>query len=265
VPGQSYEWHSTIFQPVGGMDMISKAFVKEVGPLIKYNAKVVAIHQDAGKVSVTYEDTSKKGARHTVSADWCVCTIPLTILGQIDIQVGQPMQDAIAAVPYSNSLKVGLQFKRRFWEQDDQIYGGISYTDLPISSIAYPNTNYHGKGKGVLLGAFMGGRDAMNMAALSAPDRVASAVKQGAMIHPQYTKEFDNGVAVAWHRVPWTLGCAGAWTAETRAQHYNNLGQIDGRIVLAGEHASFIPAWQEGAVLSSLDAIGRLHRKVMAA
>jgi monoamine oxidase len=39
---------------------------------------------------------------------------------------------------------------------------------------------------------------------------------------------------------------------------------MDGRIVLAGEHASFLPAWQEGAVTSAIDAIGRLHHKALA-
>jgi len=34
--------------------------------------------------------------------------------------------------------------------------------------------------------------------------------------------------------------------------------------VLAGEHASFIGGWQEGAVTSALDAIGRLHARVVA-
>ncbi|XOT98089.1 hypothetical protein ACMTAU_06540, partial [Alcaligenes pakistanensis] len=37
----------------------------------------------------------------------------------------------------------------------------------------------------------------------------------GAQIHPQYKDEFENGVAVAWHRVPWTLGCYGMWTDQT--------------------------------------------------
>ena len=88
-------------------------------------------------------------------------------------------------------------------------------------------------------------------------------VEYGAQIHPQYAGEFQHGVAVAWHRVPWTLGCAGHWTEALRAQHYDNLCAIDGRIVLAGEHASRIPAWQEGALLSALDAIRRLHTRVM--
>jgi monoamine oxidase len=62
-------------------------------------------------------------------ADWCVCTIPLSILSQIQIDVGPRMKAAIDAVPYSSSVKIGLQFKRRFWEEDEAIYGGISYTD----------------------------------------------------------------------------------------------------------------------------------------
>jgi monoamine oxidase len=53
------------------------------------------------------------------------------------------------------------------------------------------------------------------------------------------------------------------WTEQARAAHYETLCAIDGRIVLAGEHASYLPAWQEGALLSGLDAIDRLHRRVV--
>ena len=34
------------------------------------------------------------------------------------------MSTAIENVYYDSSTKIGLKFKRRFWEQDDQIYGG---------------------------------------------------------------------------------------------------------------------------------------------
>jgi monoamine oxidase len=33
--------------------------------------------------------------------------------------------------------------------------------------------------------------------------------------------------------------------------------------VLAGEHASYLGGWQEGAVTSSLDAIQRLHQRIV--
>jgi len=261
--GELYEFQDTILQPVGGMGRIGEAFARELAGLIRYRAKVVDIHQDAKGVHVAYEDTAKPGTRLTATADWCVCTIPLSILGQIPMNVGQAMTDAIAAVPYAAAVKVGLQFKRRFWEEDEHIYGGISYTDLPINIIGYPSTGYHHAGKGVLLGAYIWGLDATEFTAMSPAQRVREAVAQGSQIHPQYPAEFDNGVAVAWHRSPFTQGCFGLWTDAAREQHYDNLCKLDGRIVLAGEHASYLPAWQEGAVTSALDAIGRLHQRAL--
>lgn len=262
--GHNFEMQTMLFQPVGGMDRIGDAFKREVGDLIQYNAKVTKIHQEPGKVTVTYTDSINGGTPRTATADWCLCTIPLSVLSQIEINVGDKMQAGINAVPYAASAKIGLQFKRRFWEQDEHIYGGITYTDLPIRVIAYPNSGYHQSGKGVLLGGYMFGPNAFEFTSLSPQERVRQAVAYGAQIHPQYKTEFDNGVAVAWHRVPWTLGCLGIWSDERREQHYANLCQIDGRILLAGEHASYIPGWQEGAVLSALDAIKRLHQRVVA-
>lgn len=262
--GGDYDMQPTLFQPVGGMGQIGKAFARELGGIIRYNAKVVDIHQDNSGVTVTYEDTTRPGSKLSAHADWCVNTIPLSILSQIPMNVGAPMAEAIAAVPYAAAIKVGLQFKRRFWEQDEQIYGGITYTDLPITNIGYPSSGFFSRGKGVLLGAYIWGMDATEFTAMSPAERVMAAVEYGSQIHPQYTREFDGGVAMAWHRSPFTLGCFGLWNDALRHKHYNNLCQIDGRIVLAGEHASYIPAWQEGAVTSSLNAIGRLHQKAIA-
>ena len=253
-----------MFQPVGGMDMIGKAFAREIGGLIRYDAKVTRIAQDDRGVTVTYVDAKAPAAVQTARADWCVCTIPLSILSQIPMNVGARLKAAIDAVPYASAVKIGLQFKRRFWEEDDAIYGGISFTDLPIRQIGYPSAGLNRGGRGVLLGAYIfEGSNAYEFASMPPAERVARAVALGSQIHPQYPAEFENGVAVAWHRVPFTLGCAGYWTEKTRAEHYDDLCQIDGRIVLAGEHASYLPAWQEGAILSSLDAITRLHERVV--
>ncbi|NOJ43951.1 NAD(P)/FAD-dependent oxidoreductase [Bradyrhizobium sp. WSM 1791] len=260
----NYELQTTMFQPVGGMDMIGKAFAREVGDLIRYDAKVTEIWQNDSGVTVTYVDAKNPTQPQKVTADWCLCTIPLSILSQLPINVGAAMKQAIDAVPYAASVKVGLQFKRRFWEEDDAIYGGISYTDLPIREIGYPNTGYNKSGRGILLGAYLfKSASSFEFTAMPPDERVARAVEFGAYIHPQYRSEFENGIAVAWHRVPFTLGCGGDWSEETRKQHYRNLCGIDGRILLAGEHASALPAWQEGAILSSLDAIARLHERVI--
>jgi monoamine oxidase len=262
--GDSYDMQTALFQPVGGMGRIGEAFGRELGTLIRYNSKVKQIHQDDHGVTVSYEDTTAPGTTLTAKADWCLCTIPLPILAQIPMNVGPALSSAISAVPYASAIKVGLQFKRRFWEEDEHIYGGITYTDLPITNIGYPNTGFFSGGKGVLLGAYIWGLNAMEFTAMTPPERVQKVVDYGSQIHPQYHQEFDNGVAVAWHRSPFTLGCMGMWSTDARAKHYDDLCGIDGRIALAGEHASFIGGWQEGAVTSSLDAIGRLHQRAMA-
>jgi monoamine oxidase len=262
--GNDYEFQSSIFQPVGGMDMIPRAFQRELGDLIRFNAKVTAIKQDERGVTATYIDSKTGGAAQTARADWCLCTLPLSILSQVPLNVGPAMSAAIQAVPYGAAVKIGLQFKRRFWEEDERIYGGITYTDLPIDRIGYPSTDFGKPGKGVLLGAYVFDTNAFEFTSMAPQERVRHAVAYGALIHEQYHKEFENGIAVGWHRVPWANGCYGMWTDEARREHYNNLCQIDGRILLAGEHASYVPAWQEGALLSSLDAIQRLHKKILA-
>ncbi|MGO3516937.1 flavin monoamine oxidase family protein [Acetobacter cibinongensis] len=259
------DMQTTMFQPVGGMDQIGKGFTRQVKDLITLNCKVSAIHQNEHGVTVTYNDMANGGAVRQAQADYCVCTIPLSVLSQLDVQVSDGMKAAIQAVPYASSVKLGLEFKRRFWEEDDQIYGGISFTDQQISQISYPSHGYFSKGPAVLLGGYMFGPAAYDFAGMTPQERIERGLAQGSAIHPQYRKEFSNGVSFAWSRVPWTLGCCSMWTEEARKTHYKTLCSIDNRVVLAGEHASYVGCWQEGAILSALDAVTRLHKRTLGA
>lgn len=254
--------HPTMFQPVGGMGKIGDAFTRECEEMITLNAKVTRINQDDSGVSVHYVDTNNGESIEKIArADWCICTIPLTVLTQLDINVSKSMKQAMAAVPYDTSFKVGLEFKRRFWEEDEWIYGGVTYTDMPITQISYPSQNMFKEGTGVLLGGYGFGETSYKFNALTPQQRIDAALAYGKHIHPQYTREFRAGTSVVWHRIPWTLGCYGIWSESSRAQYYDTLCGIDNRIVLAGEHCSHIPAWQEGAILSGLDTASRLHKR----
>lgn len=259
------DMQTTMFQPVGGMDMIGKAFTRQVHDLITLNCKVTGIHQDGKGVRVLYDDMANGGAKQEEQADYCVCTIPLPVLSQLDVQVGAPMKAAIAAVPYASSVKLGMEFKRRFWEEDDQIYGGISFTDQPISQLSYPSHGYFSDGPAVVLGGYMFGPAAYDFAGMTPQQRIEEGIRQGLAIHPQYRKEFKTGVSMAWSRMPWTLGCCSMWSEQARKAHYKSLCEVDNRIVLAGEHASYVGCWQEGAILSSLDAVTRLHKRATGA
>jgi monoamine oxidase len=265
--GKGFDFQTQLFQPANGMGSIGKAFAQRLEGLIRYNCKVTEIRQDDRSVTVTYADAKSKAPPQTVRADWCVCTIPASILGQIPMNVGAPMRNAINSLSYTASVKVGLQFARRFWEEDDGIFGGITYTDQPFFNIAYPTSGFFKKGPSILLGAYAIAQSlkTYGFEALSYDEQIEAALEHGSKIHPQYRKEYQNGVSIAWHRVPGAMGCSGNWTDENRRRHYDNMCAIDGQIVLAGEHVSRLPAWQEGAVLSSLNAITRLHQRVLAA
>lgn len=253
-----YDYAPSIFQPVGGMDQLPKAMVKEIGNIVTYNAKITKIMQDTDDVTVTYID-QKSGLEKEETASWCICTIPFSILSQIENNLNPKMKEGISAVHYATGFKAGIEFNRRFWEEDDQIYGGISITDLPIEMISYPSNGYLKKGKAVLLGSYLFGPNSFEFSSLSPEERLEKTMKYLEKIHPQAREEFSSAMSVAWHRVPFSLGCYGLWTTESRDKHFKNVATMDRRVVLAGEHISYIPAWQEGAILSSLEAIRQLH------
>lgn len=254
----------SMFQVKGGMDHIGKAFQARVGKYIRYGTRVTRIAQDDKGVTAAWTDT-KTGAAGETHADWLVCTIPAAVLSQIDIQVSDAKKAAIKALPYGNSVKIGLEMNRRFWETEDAIYGGSSVTDQPIGLVNYPSHGCFSDGPAVLLGAYPFGVGAYILAGMTPEKRIQAALDQGAVFHPKHYKaEFRSGVSLAWSRMPWILGCCATWTEESRAAHYQNLVSLDGRIVLAGEHCSYYGCWQEGALLSSLDAITRLHQRASA-
>ncbi|WP_232816606.1 flavin monoamine oxidase family protein [Paracoccus zhejiangensis] len=258
-----YEHHAPLFQPIGGMDMIARGFANEVGDLITYDARVTRIAQSETGVTIDYDSSSGEGEGGQVTADYCVCTIPFSVLGQIEADLSSDLQNAVDTVWYYEGFKAGLEMKRRFWEQDEKIYGGITFTDLSIGQISYPSADMMSAGPGVLLGAYQFGKPAYEFTALTPEQRIERCLADGEKIHgPNYRQEFTAGASFGWHRNSWTLGCYGHW--DEYGDTFFKACEVDRRLVCAGEHLSQWPGWQEGAILSALDAITRLHQRVIA-
>lgn len=257
----TYRHHAPMFQPVGGMEEIAKGFEREIGDLVRFNTKVTKVVQSDSGVNVEYTSADGEGEGGQITADYCICTIPFTILSQLDIDVSPEMRQVMRSLHYHEAVKAGLEFKRRFWERDEQIYGGITLTDLPIAEISYPSNDMHSNGPGVLLGAYVYGPQAYAYNSMSPEDRLQSVLDQGAQIHPQYRDEFSSGVVLSWHRVPWMLGCYSNWS--DRGRDYEIAATMDNRFVCAGEHISYLPGWQEGSLLSALDAVRQVHDRAL--
>lgn len=139
---RSFNQQPTMFQPVGGIDALPRAFAVRLRERVRYNAEVSAIRKTPSGVRVAY--TTARGAGETVDGAYCICTIPLPVLRTIPADFSPAFAAAMKRVAYIDSAKVALAFKRRFWEEDDRIMSGISHTDQTIAQIWYPSYGYFG-------------------------------------------------------------------------------------------------------------------------
>jgi monoamine oxidase len=246
-----------MFQPVGGMDRIAYALASKV-PHVKYGAEVQAIEQPDGRVRVKYREAD--GSQKQVDGAFCVCAMPLSVLRDLPVDVAPATRDAIQAASYATAGKIGIQFKRRFWEEDEGIYGGITRTDLEITQIVYPSYGFLGR-KGMLIGYYQTGQNAAAMAERPPAERLRVSLEQGAQIHPQYKAEFDNAFSVAWNKVPYNKGSWIQWTPEQRKREYMTLQQPDRGVYFAGDHLTYQVAWMTGAFESGRSVAQALHQR----
>lgn len=249
----------SLLQIVGGIDKLSQAFVNNIKGKIMLNSPVQEIRKTSKGVKILYLDQSKKNKE--IIGDYCICTIPLPVLKSIPSDFSKPMKQAILTVPYMATSKVGLQFKRRFWEEDERIFGGISYTNQNITQIFYPSEDFFSQ-KGILVGAYNYQEKAEYFGNLSLEEREKLVLQEGSKIHSQYLEEFESGFYVPWHKMPYTLGGWGMYSSGMRDTVYPQLNQPDGNIYLAGEHLSYYPGWITGALESSRHVVSQINQKV---
>ncbi len=253
----TYELQMTLFQAVGGMDNIAKAFEKKLGTIIQLGAEVTKIYNTDQGVKVNY----KKGNEALeLESDFCICTLPLPVLSNIDHNFSSDVSRAIDYVPYIATGKIGLQFKRRFWEEDESIFGGITHTNNDLTQIFYPSNDYLGK-KGLLIGYYNFNEKAKKIGSLSPKEREAFALQKGSFIHPQYKYEFETSLSVSWHQTPYNLGGWALYTADTRKSLYQALIKPEKQVYFAGEHTTYLNAWMAGALESARSSVTAVHAR----
>lgn len=235
---------ATMLQPVGGMDRISNAFEARVVQDIIYEAEVKEIRKIANGARIIYQ---RLGTSVMLDADYCICTIPASVLRNIPNDFAAAHQAEITNFGYSTAGKIAFQ-SRRFWEQDHNIYGGISWTTQDITQIWYPNNGF-GQANGIVVGAYIfGGPAANNFSNQTPQTRISTTVAQANVLHPEFGGAASRGISVSWPKIPFQLG---AWGT-------SNPGILltpDENIFFAGEHLSILQGWQEGAILSAYNAI----------
>ena len=255
----------TMLQPVGGMDAIVRAFDRALGDMIRHNEEVVQIER-IGDARGSSRSIARSGRRSALDADFVICTIPLSVLEHIPAAFGPAVSYAIGvgAKLYFPAVKVAFEAPRRWWEIDQQLYGGISWTGRDITQIWYPSHGFHGE-KGVLVGAYIWNHDpARRFTAMTPAERHAAAISDGERLHPGYERLVGPAASVAWAKVPYSLGAWIEWEtiSGARQAEYPTLLAGDGPFYFAGEHMSYVTAWQEGAVQSAHYTVSQIAERV---
>ena len=256
---QIWDMQATMLQPVGGMDRIAVAIYDRVKAQVRFNTIIKAIRRDANRVRIEH-------SAGVSEADFCVCTLPMPVLARIAVDFSSAKRAALTAVDYRASVKVAFEAPR-FWETQDSLFGGLAWTNRLNENVMYPSGGY-GDEKGVLVASYAGKwtrpENPEAFAALSHEDRLRICRESVDALHPGNSRLLGKGVTVAWGLTPYSEGVAALWpggltSVEARPPAYAELLKPEGPIVFAGEHLSYQPAWQEGAVLSAFEAMKLLR------
>jgi monoamine oxidase len=254
---EQWDWQATMFQPVNGMNQISLAMARELGDRVILGAPVEEIEKTARGVRVTY---THKGVTSHIDADYCICAMPLTILNKTKTNLDAAHKAAVAAAAptYRTSFKLAWE-SRRFWEQDYNLYGGLSFASQGPSPIWYPSAQMM-TDRGVVVVGYMDERD-NGYDKLTMEERFRRSRESMEKMHPGHGHELEKPVYNAWGQIKWNEG---SWVGGLPAATYETLTSPDERVFFAGDHTTHVVGWQEGAALSGKRAVQMVCDRVKA-
>ena len=133
----------------GGMEKLCDAFIEQISErvqenttksLLIKNAPVYELRHKGGKVEVLW----RSGERTSNEAfDYVICTAPAGATVRITFDPPMPAEqyEALTNLTYASAGKTLIHCSERFWELNDGIIGGGSYSDLPHQQCWYPSDN----------------------------------------------------------------------------------------------------------------------------
>jgi monoamine oxidase len=262
-----YFWQTTLMQPVDGMDMIVRGFQqaplpdgRTVNDLIEQGRPVSAIDVRDGKSYVSFQGDSP-----ALECDYVIATLSAPLVAKLGGNfLNAATRQTLADVYITPACKVGLQGRSRFWEDENRIYGGISWTKEIMSQIWYPSYSFNTP-TGVLTAAYNHLEQANVFQDYSRAERLESALQGGEKLHPGYRDKVfaENGVSIAWAKMPYQ---AGGWANDTAFtqqavfEQIKNADPVGSQVFLAGDWFSYWPGWQVGALDSAHYATDSIHR-----
>ena len=240
---------------VGGNDQIPRALADAL-PDVRLNSPVTAVRVNPDGVTVTVKQND---SYLTFDSAFVILAVPLTTARLIEFNPPLPAahQKMVNEVSYGAVTKVMIEYRKRFW--NDMGWNGRLATDAPIVYTWDASSHFeHERG---IITAYTGGDNATKLSALSDHERIKLAVNEIEKIFPGSSDLIENTATMAWSNEPYTRGAYMALAPGEVTAHWKTLQEPAGRLFFAGEHATPIQGYMEGAVESGQ----RVAREIMGA
>jgi monoamine oxidase len=240
----------------GGNDSVPKALFEnsiKSGAKVILNARVKQISQTEKSVKVLFE---KSGRVETLEAEKLICTIPFSVLREINFAPNLPeaKAKAIRELAYTRITKVFLQTKRAEW--DKQNLGSSIWTDTPCERI-FNASGKRGDERGIFT-IWTDGSGANLPDKLSDKARINWGKKEFARALPFMKNQIETGATKSWTNDEFVRGAYSHFTVGQLKNLQSHLKTAVGRIHFAGEHTAENTPGMEGALESAERVVGEI-------
>ena len=226
----------------GGTDLLPRAFAAHLSGKIRYGAAVVRIEHDSKQVRIV---CLQGGSQTTLTADRLICTLPFSVLRRLEIspRFSGPKEQAIQQLLYTSVARGYLQTKKKFWL--DEGLSGSANTDLGNMLVFDGAPNQPGT-RGILE-SYMYGPQAREVTAMKDGQRIASVLALVSKLYPNIRQNFEVGATKCWDEDEWARGGYAWYKPGQMTSLLPHVARPEGRVHFAGEHASSLFGWMQGA------------------
>ena len=242
----------------GGTDHLPKAFAARLKERIRYGVPAIGIEQDERQVRAVFLEA---GTPQTMSADYLICTIPLSVMRHSETRMNvspafsPAKQKAIEEMSYTSMSRVYLQSTTRFWEKEG--LGHLAATDLPLMFLI--DSSYRQPGTRGILETYTAGAQARVVSAMEENERIQYSLGDLKKIFPQMQENFEGGITKCWDEDKWARGSKIWYKPGQITSIRQHLTIPEGRVHFAGEHTA---ADTEGSMNGALWSGQRAAREI---
>jgi monoamine oxidase len=225
----------------GGNDRLPQALAGGLHDRIRYRCEARRIEQDPTGARVLFENG---GSLHSTVGDYVVCAVPFSIARLLDFspRLSAKKTAAIEKLSYHSATRIYLQCRDRYWVREG--LSGFADTDHPMEIW---DATYGQKGTRGILMSFIQGAKARQLAHASQSDQLRFGLTAVEEVYPGVRKAYEGGFVKVWDTDPWARGAVAYLLPGQVLMLDSHIARPEGRVHFAGEHASSLRGWMQGA------------------